>query len=187
MLIAPSVFNPFNSLHNPTSQQFKMPNYTVSHQFDINEEERTAIAQAITQVHGSMFSVPVLFVNVTFQPTSQYISYSGGKRAPNTINTVTAYVRNVSRPREEYVELCHRIEEEWKNAIGPNAGKEKQLTSIFVQGTIVAGWEQGVMIPESGHDRDWLRQHFADFQRRAENGEEEMKELIEDIEKRKLI
>jgi hypothetical protein len=30
------------------------------------------------------------------------------------------------------------------------------------------------MIPESGHDRDWLRQHFAEFQKTAENGEEEV-------------
>ena len=71
-------------------------------------------------------------------------------------------------------------------------GTLKRVISIFlvlhfVQGTIAAGWEQGVMIPESGYDRDWLRQHFAEFQKRAENGEEEMKELIEDIEKRKLI
>jgi Putative oxalocrotonate tautomerase enzyme len=164
-----------------------MPNYTISHQVNLNEEERTAIAQAITHVHASMFSIPGLFVSVTFQPTSQCISYSGGKRVSNITNTVTAYVRSVSRPREEYVELCHRIEEGWKNAIGPNAGKEKQLTSIFIQGTIVAGWEQGVMIPEPGHDRDWLTQQFADFQKRAQNGEEEMKELVEDIEKRGLI
>jgi hypothetical protein len=129
----------------------------------------------------------MLFVNVTFQPISQSICYSGGKRASNTINTVTVYVRNTSRPREQNVELCRRIEEGWKNAIGPNAGKEKQLTSIFVLGTIVAGWEQGVMLPEPGHDRDWLRQSFAEFQKRAENGEEEMKDLVEDIEKRKLI
>jgi hypothetical protein len=61
------------------------------------------------------------------------------------------------------------------------------LVLHFVQCTIAAGWEQGVMISESGHDRDWLKQHFAEFQKTAENGEVEMKELIEDIEKRKLI
>jgi hypothetical protein len=164
-----------------------MPNYVVTHQFDISESERTAIAKAITHTHGSMFSVPYLFVNVTFQSTSQHISYAGGRRVTNAINSVTAYVRNVSRPQEEYAELCHRIEEGWKNAMGPNPSKEKQLTSIFVQGIIAAGWEQGVMIPESGNDRDWLKEHLADFKKRADSGEEEMKELVEDIETRKLI
>ena len=164
-----------------------MPNYVVTHQFDISESERTAIAQAITHTHGSMFSVPYLFVNVTFQPTSQYTSYAGGRRVVNAINSVTGYVRNVSRPQEQYAELCHRIEEGWKNAIGPNFSKEKQLTSIFIQGIIAAGWEQGVMIPESGHDQDWMKERFADFKKRADSGEEEMKELVEDIERRKLI
>jgi len=164
-----------------------MPNYTVTHQFDISEAERANIAQAITEAHGNMFSVPYIFVNVMFQPTSQCISYAGGKKVANAINSVTGYVRNVSRPQEEYTELCRRIEEGWKNAIGPNAGKEKQLTSIFVQGIIAAGWEQGVMIPVVGHDREWMKERFADFKKRADAGEEEMKELVEDIERRKLI
>jgi hypothetical protein len=164
-----------------------MPNYVVTHQFNITESERTAIAQAITQAHGTMFSVPFVFVNVTFQPTSQCISYAGGKRVAKTTNSVTAYVRNVSRPQKEYTQLCHRIEEGWKNAIGINSTSEKQLTSIFVQGIIAAGWEQGVMIPETGHDQQWLKDRLADFKKRADNGEEEMKELVEDIERRKLV
>jgi Putative oxalocrotonate tautomerase enzyme len=164
-----------------------MPNYVVTHQFDISESERTAIAQAITHAHGDMFSVPYIFVNVTFQPTSQCVSYAGGKRVTKATNSVTGYVRNVSRPQEEYAELCHRIKEGWKNAIGPNSSQEKQLTSIFVQGIIAAGWEQGVMIPESGHDRDWLKEQFTNFKKKADSGEEEMKELVEDIETRKLI
>jgi hypothetical protein len=43
------------------------------------------------------------------------------------------------------------------------------------------------MIPESGHDQDWLKERFVDFKKRADSGEEEMKELVEDIERRKLI
>jgi Putative oxalocrotonate tautomerase enzyme len=164
-----------------------MPNYVVTHQFDISEPECTAIAQAITLAYGSMFSVPYLFVNVTFQPTSQCTSYAGGKRVANAINTVTAYVRDASRPKEQYAELCRRIEEGWKNAIGPHSGKQKQLSSIFVQGILAAGWEQGVMIPEVGHDREWLKASFASFQERADSGDEEMKELVTDIETRKLI
>jgi hypothetical protein len=179
--------SPFDSLRSPTLQPFKMPNYVVSHQFDITEEERIAIAQEITHIHGSMFSIPELFVNVTFQPTSQDISYSGGKRVLNATNIVTVYVRNVSRTQEQYAELCHRIDKGWKKSIGPNAGKEKQLTSIFVQGITVAGWEQSVMLPEPGNDREWMRQHLGDFKKRAESGDEDMKALVEDIEKRNLI
>jgi hypothetical protein len=43
------------------------------------------------------------------------------------------------------------------------------------------------MIPVVGHDREWMKERFADFKKRADAGEEEMKELVEDIERRKLI
>lgn len=65
--------------------------------------------------------------------------------------------------------------------------KEKQLGSIFIQGEILAGWEKGVMIPEAGNDKQWLQAHWSEFKKRAEAGDAEMKELVEDVERRKLI
>jgi len=91
------------------------------------------------------------------------------------------------RAPEEYAELCRRIEDGWNGAIGSNASKEKQLTSVFVQGIIAAGLEQGVMLPQVGHDQEWLKEQFGQFKKRADGGEEDMKELVEDIEMRKLI
>jgi hypothetical protein len=49
-----------------------------------------------------------------------------------------------------------------------------------------AGWEQGVMIPETGRDRDWLKANVVNFQKRTDSGEEEM-ELVKDVETRKSI
>ena len=68
-----------------------------------------------------------------------------------------------------------------------SGSKEKQLGSIFIQGEILAGWEQGIMIPEAGNDKQWLQEHWSEIKKKAEVGDEDMKELVEDIEKRKLI
>jgi len=165
--------------------------YVVSHQFELTENQRSALAQAITRIHSTLFTTPSLFVNVHFRSTDQYIAYVGGKK--RTTNSITGFVRhNNSRTQEQYGQLCNEIGQAWKDAIGVDGDKvdgsnEKQLGSIFIQGEILAAWEQGVLAPEAGKDKQWLQEHWAEFKKRAEAGDEEMKELVEDIERRKLI
>jgi len=168
-----------------------MPVYVVSHQFELTENQRSTLAQAITRIHSTIFTTPSLFVNVHFRPTDQFIAYVGGKK--RTTNSITGIVRhNNSRTQQQYALLCNEIGQAWKDAIGvdnhvASGSKEKQLGSIFIQGEILAGWEQGIMIPEAGNDKQWLQEHWSEIKKKAEVGDEDMKELVEDIEKRKLI
>lgn len=159
----------------------------VSHQFALTEPQRLSIAKAITTIHSTMFSTPELFVNVQFRPSDQAISYVGGK--PHTSNSITGLVRhNNTRTQAQYEELCRRIAEAWKDAVPDADTNEKhKLSAIFVEGVILAGWEQGVMIPEAGDDEKWLKTHWKEFKARAEAGDQGMKDLVADIERRKLI
>jgi len=162
-----------------------MPNYVVSHKIDLTEDQRLSIAQAITRIHSTMFTTPELFVNVQFRPSSQTISYTGGK--PHTSNSITGFVRhNSTRTQEQYADLCNRIGAAWKDVFPDDSG-DRKLGAIFIQGSILAGWEQGVMIPQAGDDKNWLKQHWALFKKRADEGDEDMKGLVADIERRKLI
>jgi len=162
-----------------------MPSYVISHKIDLTEGERLNIAQAITKIHSRLFNTPELFVNVHFWPSSQTISYVGGK--PHASNSVTGLVRhNNTRTQEQYADLCNRIAAAWKDAIHDDSG-DRKLGAIFIQGNILAGWEQGFMIPQAGDDQNWLKQHWAEFKKRADDGDEDMKGLVADIERRQMI
>lgn len=54
-------------------------------------------------------------------------------------------------------------------------------------GDIVAGYEHGVSLPPAGGDKIWLKNNMPYSERRAAEGNEEMKDLIEEVKRRKLI
>ncbi len=60
------------------------------------------------------------------------------------------------------------------------------LDTVFVMGAIVAGFEQGLMVPEAGEDGRWMRENMGEFERRAGEGDEGMKSLVEEIKRRSL-
>jgi hypothetical protein len=51
---------------------------------------------------------------------------------------------------------------------------------------IVAGYEQGFMLPEAGEDGKWIRENMAEFERRAEDGDDVMRDMVEEINRRDL-
>jgi hypothetical protein len=53
-------------------------------------------------------------------------------------------------------------------------------------GDIVAGYEQGFMLPEAGDDGKWIRENMGEFERRAGNGDRAMREMVEEIKVRGL-
>jgi hypothetical protein len=53
-------------------------------------------------------------------------------------------------------------------------------------GDIVAGYEQGFMLPEAGEDGKWIRENMAEFERRAEDGDDVMRDMVEEINRRGL-
>lgn len=99
------------------------------------------------------------------------------------MNTIHANVRTgASRPRAAYDELCRRLRAAWEEILPSSAS----LHAIFVHGSLVAGEEQGILRPEAGKDEAWVRTHMPEFERRAAEGDEGMKTLVEECRSRRL-
>jgi hypothetical protein len=47
---------------------------------------------------------------------------------------------------------------------------------------IVAGAEQGFLLPVAGGDAQWAAEHLAEFRRRADDGDESMQGLVREVE-----
>ena len=62
----------------------------------------------------------------------------------------------------------------------------EKLDTVFIMGDIVAGFEQGFMLPEAGEDGKWIRTNLGEFERRAEKGDGVMRELVEEVRQRGL-
>lgn len=98
------------------------------------------------------------------------------------INCIFAHTRSgPSRPRSSFDELCDQLREAWVSIL-----KTTPLDHIFVLGGLVAGQEQGLALPEAGHDAEWVRRNMAEFERRAAAGDEKMKSLVEECKARGL-
>ncbi|KAK0659033.1 hypothetical protein DIS24_g4248 [Lasiodiplodia hormozganensis] len=151
-----------------------MPLYIISHKDPISPTQRDGLAAAVTKIHTTVFTTPSLFVNVKFEDASDASYYVGGK--PARVNAIHAHVRpGSSRPRSMYDDLCRQLRQAWEhNLSGPS------LDTIFVHGTIIAGEEQGIMLPEAGNDAAWMKENMPEFERRARAGDEEMRVLVEE-------
>lgn len=98
------------------------------------------------------------------------------------MNAIHASVRpGPSRTRASWDELCRKLRAAWEQTL-PNF----PLHAIFILGSIIAGEEQGFLLPEAGHDVEWLRQHMPEFRKRAEEGNEDMKSLVDECQARGL-
>lgn len=54
-------------------------------------------------------------------------------------------------------------------------------------GAIVAGSEAGFSIPEAGKDAGWLKENLSKFQQKADDGDEDFADMIEEVKARGLI
>lgn len=96
------------------------------------------------------------------------------------------------RGKEIFGELIRRLGDARadivvKDADVSEAGNDVELRATFVNATIVAGEGKGFVRPEAGEDRQWLRENMLAFRWLAEEGDEEMRLLVQEVEDRKLI
>ena len=56
-----------------------------------------------------------------------------------------------------------------------------------MMGGIIAGLEAGFVLPGAGGDVQWLEANMGEFERRAGEGDEEMKGLVEEVRERGLL
>ncbi len=54
-------------------------------------------------------------------------------------------------------------------------------------GGLVAAMESGFMIPAAGGDAQWMRENWAVFKEKADAGEQEFVDLVEDARSRGLV
>lgn len=54
----------------------------------------------------------------------------------------------------------------------------RALHNVFLMEDIVAGAEQGFLLPVAGMDGEWARENMKAFEKRAGEGDESMKELV---------
>ena len=74
----------------------------------------------------------------------------------------------------------------WAKVIPSERGEKDKLDTIFIMGDIIAGYEQGFMLPEAGDDGRWIKENMEEFERRAKGGNVVMREMIEEIKMRGL-
>ncbi|KAI9713560.1 MAG: hypothetical protein M1820_000942 [Bogoriella megaspora] len=176
-----------------------MPMYEVEHICPLTPSQKDDLAEAITKIHSELFIAPRLFVNVRITDISEHRTYVAGKRRKR--NRIVAHIRPSSqRTRAHFRTLCSQISESWNSIItslpqhpfnptevDPNKNPEYELSTIFIMGSIVGGQEASFEIPEAGGEEQWMRQNWVEFKRRADAGEEEWQEMIQDVEERGLL
>lgn len=180
-----------------------MPLYIITHITPLTLAQQDELAAAITSLHADAFSTPRMFVQIHFHdhsPSSPSAAqaqnlYIGGQRRAS--NQIRAYVRaGPTRTRTDYDDLIRAIVDAWdrivplpvaKTVRAAGAGEpDFKLRSVQFLGGLVAGYEAGFLRPEAGKDREWVTEHWEEFQHKANAGDAEFRELVEDIEERGL-
>ncbi|KAK4995571.1 hypothetical protein LTR66_004647 [Elasticomyces elasticus] len=169
-----------------------MPLYEVEHVCPLTVSQQDDLAAAITRIHAEKFTTPKLFVNVRFTNVSEQVLYVAGKRR-NT-NRIIASVRpGASRSQADYADLCRQIEEAWAEVVPlPQVKRsmpvpDTELRAVFVLGSITAGTEAGFALPQAGQDVSWLEENMTAFQAKADAGDAEFRDLVEEVRTRGLI
>ncbi|QIW99567.1 hypothetical protein AMS68_005085 [Peltaster fructicola] len=158
-----------------------MPFYTVHHADTLTEVQQEKLALAITDIHSTKFTTPKIFVNVAFQDISKEVRFVGGKR--KSANLIAANVRHgPSRTSEDYADLIRQIQAAWLRIVPGTT-----MNRVVLNGSIVAGMEAGVILPSAGGDKQWISDNWEMFNQRAEAGDEEMRDIVEDIKERGLL
>ncbi|KAK5117338.1 hypothetical protein LTR62_005955 [Meristemomyces frigidus] len=171
-----------------------MPFYEIRHICPLTLPQKDSLALAITNAHSTLFTTPAFFVNVAYTDTSTQDLYVAGKPQPG--NHIRAHIRTgPSRTRKEYAELCARVHRAWEEIVSPGLPslrrgeevKDTKLRSCILLGDLVYGTEAGFAFPQAGGDKQWLEENWEEFERRAGEGDEEMRGLVEEVKERGLV
>jgi hypothetical protein len=57
----------------------------------------------------------------------------------------------------------------------------KGLHNVFIFEDLAAGVEQGIVVPKAGEEEGWARENWAEFERRAKEGDEGMEVLMKEV------
>jgi len=169
-----------------------MPNYEVEHVCPLTISQRDEVAAAITRIHSDKFETPKLFVNIRFTDIKEHCVYVAGKRRSS--NRIFAYVRHgPSRTQADYEDVSRQISTAWDSIVPlPRIKRsmeapDTELRMVMFYGSIQAVYEAGFMMPAAGGDVKWLEENMHAFEEKASAGDEEFKEMIQEVKARRLV
>jgi hypothetical protein len=155
-----------------------MPLYDIEHVVPLTDEQQSQLAQAFTKIHAHRFQTPSFFINVRFTDASQQRVYRGGVlKWYNRAILRTRAAEN--RSREMYGDHCKDLIRAWSEIVGGEGNKE--LRTVWVMGALTTAVEMGIRRPAAGEEIAWLKEHKTEFQRLADEGDEEMKGLMDEL------
>jgi phenylpyruvate tautomerase PptA (4-oxalocrotonate tautomerase family) len=165
------------------NESIAMPLYDIEYVIPLTDEQQEALAKAFTLIHCKRFHTPSFFINVRFTDVSAQKVYRGGVlRYYNRAILRTRVSEN--RTREQYGEHCKELIAAWDNVIRPediNSRHEKTLRTVWIMGALTTAVEMGFQRPAAGEEIEWLRSNKDDFKRLAENGDEDMQQLLQEL------
>jgi hypothetical protein len=141
-------------------------------------------------------SAPSAFVNITFHPTASHITASFVAARPAQTNFIHAHLRprgpeNDQKRKTLVTTIMNLWDAHINNAPGATLNAEgssegrldnpRALHNVFVFEALVAGSEQGFLIPMAGEDGKWGEENMKAFEDRAGRGDESMGRLVEEM------
>lgn len=153
-----------------------------------------------TLTHEHTVSAPSAFVNITFHPnptsSPTMFTFVGGHA--HATNFIHAHLRprgpaNAPKLRA----LVETIMKLWDAHVVPSNGDDDTVThsrvtegrlddaralhNVFVFEDLIAGAEQGFVLPQAGRDEEWMRGNMAAFEKRKGDGDQSIKRLMEEM------
>jgi phenylpyruvate tautomerase PptA (4-oxalocrotonate tautomerase family) len=122
-----------------------MPLYDIEHVIPLTEEQRRALANALTAAHAERFHTPSYFINVRFTDVTDMKVYRSGR--------LVKYNRAILRTRQSENRTsdllnkhCQAVIECWEKTIG--SGPENGMHAVWILGALSAGIEAGFPRPQ---------------------------------------
>jgi phenylpyruvate tautomerase PptA (4-oxalocrotonate tautomerase family) len=119
----------------------------------LSADKRSALAEAITEVHCGVTGAPRGFVNVLFAEYDPANYFTAGK--PNDCSVIGGSIR-AGRDRESRARLLTELSQAWVSITGQDPRKvlialnEVDPTSIM---------EAGLIMPAPGEEGEWLERN----------------------------
>jgi phenylpyruvate tautomerase PptA (4-oxalocrotonate tautomerase family) len=119
----------------------------------LSADDRSALAEAITEIHCNVTGAPRGFVNVLFVEYDPATYFTAGK--PHKCSVIGASIR-AGRDRETRARLLTELSQAWVSITGQDprsiliALNDVDPTSIM---------EAGLIMPAPGEEADWLQRN----------------------------
>jgi hypothetical protein len=104
----------------------------------------------------------------------------------------TNYIHGHLRPRgpegaPKLRELLGKIMAAWvehvKHEREGSLTDSKALHNVFIFDDVATGSEQGFLMPKAGEDKKWAEENMEAFEKRARDGDEAMKKMVEEAKR----